>query len=207
VNGNESGIPMHSGFEIFAYNGKMGWAVPLGYALPAKTKLRDAWGYWLNGNKNYNVVEIEERVERLRRRIIRPFYIFCVEYLPCWKQFKSGWLGIFKLMMKAPTLDTLGDEITNANIQAERVDETYEIGMNHVLSEVEYIKKKIKLWTITTWSKNVHYSTVMIYGTVCDKGRLPPANQFNRPHSGPKRRMKQSNSRQASIRFRIDSSE
>ena len=44
-------------------------------------------------------------------------------------------------MMKAPTLDTLGDEITNANVQAERVDETYEIGMNHVLSEVEYIKK------------------------------------------------------------------
>ena len=176
-----------------------------------KTKLRDAWGYWLNGNKNYNVFEIEEGVERLRRRIIRPFYLFCVENLPCWKQFKSGWLGILKLMMKAPTLDTLGDKITNAkgNIQAERVDETYEIGMNHVLWEVEYIKEKrnFKLWTITTWSKNVHYSTVMKYSTVCDKGRLPPANQFNRPHSGPKRRMKQSNSRQASIRFRIDSTE
>ena len=212
-NGNEgSGVASNEivgVYKLYSYNGKLGWAVPEGFILPTKTKLRDAWNLWVNGNRNYNVVEMIGDREILVTKPIRPFIFFTANNLPCWKQFKSGWLGILRMMMNSSSLSNLFNEVkaSKGNLSLERVERTYEMGLDHVLNEVEYLREKnnSRAWSITTWSKNVHFSSIIKNGTTSDKERLPVATRFNKSHSGPKRKMRQSNSSQASMRFRTSS--
>ena len=108
--------------------------------------------------------------------------------------------------MKAPDLKEFGNEIKNGRsaIKLERVEENFEIGLTYVLAEVSYTKTKpnSRSWTTTTWSKKIHFSTVMLHGTLEDKNRLPEATRYNARHRGGKRKLKQSNSRVAYIRIR-----
>ena len=94
-------------------------------------------------------------------------------------------------MTRAPALSGLKDDICNANFTSERVEETFEIGLTFVLGEVSYIRKakNYRSWTITTWSPKINYSSILKYGTVEDKGKLPPATRFNASHQG-KRKIK-----------------
>ena len=179
--------------------------MPKGFTL-SRTKLNKSWYHWVNGNSQFNEIEIKDGVEVLKSSPIRPLFLFEAKNLPCWRQFKSGWLGILKFMMKAPDLKEFGYEIKNGRsaIKIERVEETFEIGLKCVLAEVSYIKTKpnFRSWTTTTWSKKNHFSTVMLHGTLEDKDRLPETTRHNARHRGAKRKMKQSNSRVAYIRIR-----
>ena len=191
-------------YDSFNHSGKLGWAVPQDFVLPCRTNLRVAWGYWIQGNHNYLQISGIGENESIGRKKIRPFFLFNAMNIPCWKQFNTGWVPILKMMTRAPQLSGLSEEITNGNVTIERVEASFEIGLNFVLSQVSYIKKtkNHRSWTITTWSKKITYSSIIKNGTNEDKEKLPPVTRFNSPHQG-KRKMKQSNSRQAAIRFRL----
>ena len=72
-----------------------------------------------------------------------------------------------KLMCEAPSmnlpeLDCLDPEV---------IESTFDIGIEHVKSVVEYIfvSDKWKKWSVSYLCKNIQYSKVMINGTESDK--------------------------------------
>ena len=79
--------------------------------------------------------------------------------------------------------------------------EYYDIGLQHLLDEVEYIKqmKGYDKWTVSTWSKRLLPGEIRKNGSEADKERLPPESYHNKKHS-VKRTMSQSNRRVARLR-------
>ena len=64
------------------------------------------------------------------------------------------------------------------------VHESFKIGYEYLKSRVEYIfnsaRMKPDTWYVAYWSVKVQRSSIMKFGTVADKARLPETNKQNK---------------------------
>ena len=194
--------------RYYFYDGKH-YIVPKGYHLPDKTQLFDAFDLYVRGNAGHCSIDEEEK---LVSTPILPLAMWKGANLPkgnLFAKFKTGWQRVLKKMVEADYESKGLDELTQfieenqgRNVSIQKVKEYYyDIGLQHLLDEVEYIKqmKGYDKWTVSTWSKRLLPGEIRKNGSEADKERLPPESYHNKKHS-VKRTMSQSNRRVARLR-------
>ena len=128
----------------------------------------------MGGQPGYKVKKRDE-AEEVQLAPVQPFCLLSRKFLP--KQarqvYSLSWLPIFKLMQSEPTMDLKLD-----------AQESFKIGYEYLKSRVEYIfnsaRMKPDTWCVAYWSVKVQRSSIMKFGTVLDKARLPEANKRNK---------------------------
>jgi hypothetical protein len=128
---------------------------------------------------NCSVVTNEDGKEVIVQTPIRPFYFFSADNVPkaIWNSYRTTWKPTLQLMTSPAALRHQFPALIKANggcINQERVQDLCEMGTQHVLSEVSYIKnkKKWRMWTITYMTKKLGKREVEKHGTNEDKDRL-----------------------------------
>ena len=161
-------------------DGKMHFT-PEGYELPALAHLFPAFRMWINGDS-------------LTADTVRPFILWSSKDVPyfLWKKFRVGWFDALHHMMESLALHELDTDLSSGSygpVPEDEMPRLFDEGRKHLLSKHSFISKlKYQKWTVTTWSKQMRFASVMKQGTAREKA-LANANKtrWNRPH-GTKRK-------------------
>ncbi len=163
---------VRDGFKLWSYDGKF-WMVPQGFQLPAKTKRKRAWEFWIagmtvNGDK------------------IRPFRHLKPAMLPpeVKKKFKTEWQPIMRKMENTPDL-VIPRDLTK--IDSIVIETTFVSSTNYLKSNVcsflwEKERSIIENWSVASWSTYTQRNYIIKNGNENDIGNLPISTRYNVPH-------------------------
>ena len=162
-------------------DGKM-YFTPEGYELPALAQLFPAFCMWINGDS-------------FTADTVRPFILWSSKDVPyfLWKKFRVGWFDALHHMMESPTLHELDADLSSGSygpVPEDEMPRLFDEGRKDLLSKHSFISKlKYQKWTVTTWSKQMQFSSVIKQGTAREKA-LANANKtrWNRPHGTKRKR-------------------
>ena len=153
---------------------------PEGYELPEKASLRAAFRMWING-------------ESFNADTVRPFILWSVNKVPhfLWKKFRAGWYDVLHQMMKAPELLALEADLSDSSrVPDEDLTRLFDEGQKYLLSQYSFLaNRSYQKWTVTTWSRQTIFSSIMKNGNEEEKARAnTQKNRWNRPHSTKRKR-------------------
>ena len=183
--GNSPHDPRDNGnYPLYFYDGQH-WQVPFDFALPTKTKRKQAWELWLCGMTTANLQQL------------CPFRFFKIRMLPkhVKNKFKVEWQPILQKMMDGIQHIQLPEDVSKIN--SNYIDTTFMYATNHLKENVcSFLWQKknaiIENWNVATWSSNTQRANILKHGNEKDIGNLPAATRYNNPHRS-KRNIKRKN--------------
>ena len=118
---------------MYCWGGQL-WSVPEGYVFPKKMLVEQAWSCWLIGQPENR---IEYSVEDVRLCPIKPSRRIARNTLPGTLRslFSNDIEPFMKLMSTAPNMNLPESD----SFDPEVIESTFDIGIEHVKSVVEYI--------------------------------------------------------------------
>jgi len=160
-------------------NGKM-YITPEEYELPEKANLYSAFRMWING-------------DTFNADTVRPFILWSVTNVPhfLWKKFRVGWYDALHQIMDAPALHALEADLSDSiPVPEDELKRLFDEGIKYLISQYSYISNRgYQKWSVTTWSRQMLFSSIMKHGTEEEKVRATgKKNRWNRPHGTKRKR-------------------
>lgn len=179
--------PSQFKYRLYNHGGMKQYFVPSpNYNLPKSCKLLEAIGFIVNGDLACRT----QRGDVLEMTPVRPFVLWTDEegkdFIPqlLYRKFKSGWMNTIVIMKEIPEFKNafkkIHDTIAAPNLdpyifKAEEIASLKERYISYIINKkAEYMKSRdYSKWSITTWSKRVHFSEIQKNGTEADIASLP----------------------------------
>ncbi len=150
--------------------------------MPSLAQLLPTFRMWINGDS-------------FTTNAVRPFILWSSKDVPnfLWKKIRVGWYDVLHQMMDSPAFGELNADLSSGSyspVPENEISRLFDEGRKLLLLKYSFVSKfNHQKWTVTTWSKQLRFASVMKQGTISEKS-LADANKtrYNRPHTNKRKR-------------------